>query len=501
MRLESKDILQDNIEKIGGMFPGVVTEAKDENGQLKKAINFEKLQQFLGNDIMEGNECYDFTWVGKKAAMYEVGRPTRKTLRPCPEESKNWDTTENLYIEGDNLEVLKLLQESYLGKVKMIYIDPPYNTGNDFVYRDDFAMSREQYEEEKGVYDENGDRLFRNTESNGRFHSDWCSMMYPRLVLARNLLTDDGVIFISIDDNEVDSIRKICDEVFGEVNFVALLIWKSGRTASAHFTHQHEYVLVFAKEKSSLPLFVLRENDIVSDRTTKKPTQKNPLSRITFPKGIDFECEDKIFPDVFGGNEPIKVISGKLEAKDMKLASEVTLEAAWAMRDMIEDWLSGKDVIDQKGQKVIRFFFKNNGVLQYEKQRGTIHPPSIINGITTKAGSSELNKLFNDTEIFNFPKPHDLVKSFLDKVTEPHNNDIVLDFFSGSATTAHAVMQLNAENGGGGYLGSAASLFSYSFPKRPTKRARRSRQATPTSVKSARNESVEPGKKSNRMPD
>ena len=208
MKMESANLTDKNIEKIAALFPNCITETADENGKLKKAINFEMLRAMLSEDVAEGDEAYEFTWVGKKSAIAEANKPIRKTLRPCPEESVNWDTTENLYIEGDNLEVLKLLQESYLGKVKMIYIDPPYNTGNDFIYRDDFAMDSDEYAEESGQLDEDGNRLFRNTDSNGRFHSDWCSMMYSRLMLARNLLSDDGVIFISIDDNEVENLKK-----------------------------------------------------------------------------------------------------------------------------------------------------------------------------------------------------------------------------------------------------------------------------------------------------
>ncbi len=204
-----------------------MTEARGEDGKLKKAVNFELLRQMLSDVVLEGDEAYEFTWVGKKAAIVEATRPIRKTLRPCPAESVDWDTTENLYIEGDNLEVLKLLQESYLGKVKMIYIDPPYNTGNDFIYRDDFAMSGEEYSEESGQVDEEtGDQLFHNTNSNGRFHSDWCSMIYSRLMLARNLLAEDGVIFISIDDNEYSNLKNICDEVFGIQSFLATFVWK-----------------------------------------------------------------------------------------------------------------------------------------------------------------------------------------------------------------------------------------------------------------------------------
>ena len=237
MKFETPNLTAKNVAKIAELFPGVVTEGK---------VNIDLLRSMLGEDVY-GDEAYEFTWVGKRAAIAEAGRPIRKTLRPCVEESKDWDTTENLYIEGDNLDVLKLLQESYLGKVKMIYIDPPYNTGNDFVYRDNFARGKNEYDDEAGVYDKNGDRLFRNTESNGRFHSDWCSMMYPRLVLARNLLRDDGVIFISIDDNEVAQLRKICDEVFGESNFVAQINWKGrgGRQDSKYYAVIHEYILCY----------------------------------------------------------------------------------------------------------------------------------------------------------------------------------------------------------------------------------------------------------------
>ena len=213
LKMETPDLTQANIEKLAALFPACVTEARGEDGKLKKAVNFELLRQMLSDVVLEGDEAYEFTWVGKKAAIVEANKPIRKTLRPCPAESVDWDSTENLYIEGDNLEVLKLLQESYLGKVKMIYIDPPYNTGNDFIYRDGFAQSQEEYIEESGQVDENGDRLFRNTDSNGRFHSDWCSMIYSRLMLAWNLLTDDGVIFISIDDNELTSLIDIGKEI------------------------------------------------------------------------------------------------------------------------------------------------------------------------------------------------------------------------------------------------------------------------------------------------
>ena len=250
MRMESVDMTAQNIEKIGALFPNCITETVDENGKPKKAINFELLKQMLSGDVIEGSEAYEFTWVGKKAAIVEANKPIRKTLRPCKEESVNWDTTENLYIEGDNLEVLKLLQESYLGAIKMIYIDPPYNTGNDFIYRDDFKQGADGYEEDLGVYDDAGNRMFKNTDSNGRFHSDWCSMIYSRLLLARNLLADNGAIFISIDDNEYDNLRQICDELFGESNYLVSFIWKSkgsGAYDSSQYKTEHEYVVGYAK--------------------------------------------------------------------------------------------------------------------------------------------------------------------------------------------------------------------------------------------------------------
>lgn len=250
MKFETPDMTAENIEKIAELFPNCVTEMRDENGKIKHGINFEMLKQMLSPDVVDGDECYEFTWVGKKASIAEANRPIRKTLRPCPEESKDWDTTENLYIEGDNLEVLKLLQESYLGKVKMIYIDPPYNTGNDFIYADDFMRSQQEENEQMGMYDEDENRLFKNTDSNGRFHSDWCSMMYSRLMLARNLLTDDGVIFISIDDNEQANLKKVCDEIFGEANYIVEMINITGASQNGEgvkIQKNTESCLVYAK--------------------------------------------------------------------------------------------------------------------------------------------------------------------------------------------------------------------------------------------------------------
>lgn len=254
MRMESEDIQQENVAKIAALFPNCVTEARDEDGHLKKAINFELLKQMLSDSVIDGDEAYEFTWVGKKASIVEANKPIRKALRPCKEESVNWDTTENLYIEGNNLEVLKLLQESYLGKVKMIYIDPPYNTGHDFVYPDSFIMDNEAYNEGTGYFDEEGNVNYKreNSSTAGKYHSDWCSMIYSRLLLAKNLLSQDGVIFISIDDNEVENLKKICSEVFGQDNFIGMLSVENnpkGRKNSAFISVSSEYCLIFAKNK------------------------------------------------------------------------------------------------------------------------------------------------------------------------------------------------------------------------------------------------------------
>ena len=251
--MESVDMTEKNIEKIESLFPNCITESKDENGKLKKSINFALLKQMLSDEIVDGDESYEFTWVGKKAAIIEANKPIRRTLRPCKDKSVNWDNTENLYIEGDNLDVLKLLQESYLGKIDVIYIDPPYNTGNDFIYNDDFKLTSEEYSEVSNELDEEGNRLFKNTDSNGRFHSDWCSMIYSRLLLSRNLLSDNGAIFISIDDNEQENLKKICDEVFGEDNFLAQIIWERAYAPinlKKHFSRSHDFILCYAKHES-----------------------------------------------------------------------------------------------------------------------------------------------------------------------------------------------------------------------------------------------------------
>ncbi len=454
MNMESVDITRQNIEKIMSIFPNCVTETLDEvnstpeNKIYKKTINFDMLRQMLSNQVVEGDEAYEFTWVGKKASIVEAHKPIRKTLRPCVEESVNWNETENLYIEGDNLEVLKLLQESYMGKVKMIYIDPPYNTGSDFIYKDDYSMSIDDYEEKSGLLDEQGDHLFANTDSNGRFHSDWCSMMYSRLLLARTLLADDGIIFISIDDNEVETLKEICNEVFGKSNSLIPFIWPLPRGINAGLiARAHEYILVYAKNIKSVGNFnrVSNEVEYSIERCNKKIDSRHPESTIDFPAGIPYEGQDKVMTGVIEGSEQITII-GEMIFKNGQLDQPVTLSAGWTMKNMIQDWLAGKKVYDLKGQEIEGFFFKENGRLYSKKRMSTVSIKSVLKDIPdTQDARKELEELFGSQDVFSYPKTIELVKLFAKLVT--NEGDIILDFFSGSATSAHAIMKLNSEDG------------------------------------------------------
>lgn len=439
-----------NFKRLAELFPNALTEAIDETtGEVVRAIDKDVLMQEINTKVVDGrDERYQFTWPDKKKSILLANSPTSKTLRPCREESVDFDNTENLYIEGDNLDVLKLLQETYLGKVKMIYIDPPYNTGNDFVYNDDFSESAEEYLANSGQFDEEGNRLVQNTESNGRFHTDWLNMIYPRLKLAKDLLKEDGVIFISLDDNEYDNLVKICTEIFGQDNFLASLIWDLGTgTTAGHFTRGHEYILCFAKNKSCLPNFKnTKEGEHIVHGALKKISQKNPAGEITFPVGFEFDGKDAIFTGEIGDSEKEFILSDEMKFKNGKLVKPVTIKAGFAMKKQVEDYISGKEVYDTKGQKVIRFFFNSSGILFYEKEKSIINPRTVLSNLaSTKNGTSELTELFG-TKYFDFPKPSKLLKFLVQLVTT--NKDLILDFFSGSATTAHAVMQLNAEDGG-----------------------------------------------------
>jgi adenine-specific DNA-methyltransferase len=445
-----KDILQNNenltsntqtLEVLHTHFPQCFN--KEGN------FDIDKFKELVRTDVDVTHEGYDLNFLGKNYAKLLASVDTTTVIQPDTEHNAKPENanSQNLYISGDNLDGLKHLLKSYNGAVKCIYIDPPYNTGTDgFVYNDKFNYTNKELTNKLSISDEQAQKILDLTTKGRASHSAWLTFMYPRLLLARDLLKPDGVIFISIDDNEQANLKLLCDSIFGEENFVSDLIWKSGRTAASHFTNEHEYIITYAKSRESLPFFKFEGDDVISDRAIKKPGEKNPLSRIQFPKGIDFECENKIFPVEFGGTEPVKIIDGIFEAYDGKLRNDVTIEAAWSMKNMIEDWIKGEEVIDQKGQVVNRFFFKNNGVLQYEKSKGTLHPKSIINQYSTKNGTNALESLLGISGLFDFPKPPDLLKFIFETVT--NKTDIILDFFSGSATTAQATMQLNSIDSG-----------------------------------------------------
>ena len=430
LRMESPDMTAQNIDRIAALFPNCVTEAADGHGGIKRAINFELLKQMLSPDVVDGDERYEFTWVGKKAAIVEANKPIRKTLRPCVAESKDWDTTENLYIEGDNLEVLKLLQESYLGKVKMIYIDPPYNTGNDFIYADDFMRSQEKENEQMGMYDEDDNRLFKNTDTNGRFHSDWCSMIYSRLHLAKNLLTDDGVIFISIDDSEVKNLKNICDEVFGASNFVAQLIWqnkKGGGNDATHIAIEHEYILTYAKNIALLGEFY----EAYSDDYIKRYKEEDDVGRYfwdTFKRKAGKQYYPITCPDgtILEYDEDGNAISW--------LRSKARFDS---------DIAAGEIRIIKIGEKW-SVQFKQRIPLGKTPRSIFTTETVIDNRGTTSTGASDVYDYFKK-DVFSNPKPVDLIRFLLGFGLG--ENDIVLDFFSGSGTTAEAVMRSNLEGG------------------------------------------------------
>ncbi len=449
MRMETPDLKAANVEKIGALFPNCVTEMTDENGKLKKAINFDMLRQMLSGDVVEGDEAYEFTWVGKKAAIVEANKPIRKTLRPCPEESVDWDNTENLYIEGDNLEVLKLLQESYLGKIKMIYIDPPYNTGHDFIYPDSFIMDNEDYNEGTGYFDEEGNVNYRreNSQSAGKYHSDWCSMMYSRLMLARNLLEEDGAIFVSIDDNERDDLKKLCDEIFGESNFLACIVIENDARARSYdsLAITHEYILVYKKsvnyvsntlsdpqkrfqycdEKGGFDLYELRNRN--SDFNI------NNRPNLYYPFWVNPEsCDENGLYEISLDEKDGWVKFFPQESQGIKTV-----------------WRWGKEKSRQNLNTVI-FGKKTSGGWQVVKKyrEASYSLKSVWQGseFLSDRGTLELKKLFDNKRVFSFPKSTELIKQCMRLCVK--TDDIIMDFFSGSASSAQAVMALNAEDNG-----------------------------------------------------
>ena len=465
MKFESPDMTAQNIDRIAALFPNCITEMLDEEHSTpekkvyKRAVNFELLKQMLSPDVVDGDEAYEFTWVGKKAAIVEANKPIRKTLRPCVEESKDWDTTENLYIEGDNMEVLKLLQESYLGKVKMIYIDPPYNTGNDFIYADDFMRSQEEENEQMGMYDEDENRLFKNTDTNGRFHSDWCSMIYSRLMLARNLLTDDGVIFISIDDNEVDDLMKIANDVFGKDNFLACfprVTKKAGKTTDA-IAKNHDYILAYSKSASPT-LFLPSHTDegfrfsdeYEAQRGKYKLNQTLDYDSLQYSASLDYPItvEGETF---YPGQSYEKYL-------DRKNGNHARADWAWRWsKDLFDFGYKNGFIVIKKYDGYSRIYTKtyqnckiaktaSGFTIEYIQRTKAISTLEFVeNEYSNDNSKKNLTSLF-ESSVFDYSKPTALLKTLAQYSSAA--DDIVMDFFSGSATTAHAVMQLNAEDGG-----------------------------------------------------
>ena len=430
-RMESPDMTAQNIDKIAALFPNCVTEMRGEDGNLKRGVNFEMLKQMLSPDVVDGDERYEFTWVGKKASIVEANKPIRKTLRPCPEESKNWDTTENLYIEGDNLEVLKLLQEAYLGKVKMIYIDPPYNTGHDFIYNDRFEMDKQEYDEQTGLFDEEGNKQFaENTESNPRFHSDWCSMMYPRLMLARNLLSDDGVIFISIDDNEQENLKKICAEIFGESNYVGTVIWERAfapKNDAKYFSASHDFVMVYAKRLDLFQIGKLPRTEEANaryknpDNDPRGPWTADNMTVKTYSAAYDY-------PITTPNGTVIRPTNGRC-------------------------WFTNKERMEELIKNNLVWFGEDGGNVPRIKR----YLADVQQGMTpttiwkydevghNQEGRQEVKNLFEGQGFFDGPKPLRLLNRML-QIANLDTDSIILDFFSGSATTAHSVMEQNFQD-------------------------------------------------------
>ena len=441
LRMKSLDSADGNVAKIAALFPQCVTERIGKSGTAELAIDFDKLRDELSKDLLDSaEERYQFTWPDKRAASRLANEATNKTLRPDVEASVDFWNTENLYIEGDNLDVLKVLRENYLGAIKMIYIDPPYNTGNDFVYNDDFAQSREDFEATSGAFDEDGNQLIdpmqRNTESNGRFHTDWLNMIYPRLKVARDLLADDGVIFISIDDNEIENLRKICDEIFGAENHIESVIWKNKYGAGAKtigFISAHEYILIYSKHPITdiTCEFVGEEREKYNKRDSKY-TQRGPYRTQPLMTNSLGDRPNLMYSIFHNGVE--------IKPRKQWVWSKERMEAAIANDDV-------EFSLQKDGSYTVRsksYLYDENGNIRRGK------PVSVLNGPFTQDGTQEVRDLFSGKSIFDFTKPSELIKFLvgLEINSDSSKDYIVLDFFSGSATTAHAVMKLNAEDGG-----------------------------------------------------
>ena len=429
LTMQSPNLTAENVKKIGELFPEVLTEALDDNGQLKHAIDFDKLKQVLSEDMVEGKESYEFTWVGKREAMMEAGRPTTKTLRPDKESSVNWDTTENIYIEGDNLEALKILQESYLGKIKMIYIDPPYNTGNDFVYNDSFNMTDSEINEESGAVDDLGNRFKKNESSGAKYHSNWLNMMYPRLKLARNLLREDGVIFISIDEKEASNLQTILIEIFGQNNQISNFIWESRTSISndqpISLNHNSTFVLAKNLDKLSWMGDLLDETDYSNpDNDPRGPWKLVPIDA-----------------NKAGGATRYEIINPKTRVAYLPPNNRIWAFNEDSYKKLFEDGRIKFGSTDDSSPKRKLYYQERIAKGDYKT------PSSILKNVgTTKNGTTEIMEFF-EKKVFSYPKPTTLIQKLV-QYGAWNEESIILDFFSGSSTTANAVMNINAKFGG-----------------------------------------------------
>lgn len=436
---KSLDLVNDNINKLRELFPEIITEGK---------IDFKVLQEILGEELEEGEEYYRFTWAGKAQARREAHKPSTGTLRPCKEESVDWDATQNLYIEGDNLEVLKLLQKSYANKVKMIYIDPPYNTGKDFVYKDNYKDNLKNYQQVTGQVDNEGNKLSTNSESDGRYHSNWLNMMYPRLRLARNLLKDDGVIFISIDDHEIENLKKVSDEIFGEDNRLANLIWDTNHSAQAGiFKVYHQYILVYCKNIKFIGTPKSLNNELFEAGAMKKESARHPKSIFEFPKGTRFDAPDGTeLQGVWGDAEKVRLVEGRMISENGRLKENIKLEASWTQANQMRDFFYGnkEELVDSRGQKVSEFYFNSTGKIKIIKERSVETPQTTQRFGTQGSISKQLATLFDSEESpFDSPKPVEMIETFATWFAS--ENDIIFDFFGGSSTTAHGILSANAK--------------------------------------------------------
>ncbi|WP_027453731.1 site-specific DNA-methyltransferase [Segatella baroniae] len=455
LNMQTTNIVDENIKRIGELFPNCLTERLNAEGRPEVAIDFDQLRQELSKDIVEGaEERYQFTWPDKRNAIRLANVPTTDTLRPCREESVDFDNTQNLYIEGDNLQVLKLLRENYLGKVKMIYIDPPYNTGNDFIYNDDFSQSAGEYMHNSGQEDEEGNRLVANTESNGRFHTDWLNMIYPRLKVAKDLLSMNGVIFISIDDGELDNLRKVCNEIFGESNFVAdvaVVNNLKGRNDKKYIARANERLLMYVRSLEFEEYGLSLDEKVVSDYKEKDSKGNYRLLELRKRGGADTREErPNMYYPFFVNPEDGTV---RLEKDDTHY-----LEALPVKSDGVDGrWRWGKEtalknidyVLGKQVQGKERYNIYEKDYLEDENGQRRIRPKSVMSGASysTDGATKEYRALMKPLE-FDSPKPVALLRDLVEYANSPNDDSIILDFFSGSATTAHAVMQLNAEDGG-----------------------------------------------------